>query len=265
MTVARHDGASSLNRFIAAIAVLAPAAMDLVGCGPSYSPDTYSTNAVQQANKVDPGVIIGVRPVAISAQGTVGGVAGAAAGGIAGSQVGAGTTSAFAAIGGSLIGGIAGVTAEHVVGDTNGFEYIVRKANGDMVSVAQKDPKPLPVGQKVLVISGAQARIVPDYTVPADGPAKAEANAAPEARPASPSGSEPASPPSGPVSSPPQSAGAPAPIAPPVAIAPSVAVPPPVSVPSATAAPGVPSVVVDPLQVPAAFGASPKPPALAQP
>ena len=156
-----------LKRLCAAVFVVG-----LAGCGPSYSPDTYASNAVQQANKVEAGVIVGVRPVAITAQGTVGGVAGAAAGGVAGSQVGAGPASAFGAIGGSLIGGLAGVAAEHATGDTNGYEYIVRKPNGDMVSVAQKEAKALPIGQKVLVIAGAQARIVPDYTVPVEPPAK---------------------------------------------------------------------------------------------
>jgi outer membrane lipoprotein SlyB len=125
-----------------------------------------------------------VRPVQISAQGTVGGVAGAAAGGVAGSQVGVGATSAFTAIGGSLVGGIAGVATEHIVGDTNGFEYMVRKANGDLISVAQKEDKPLRVGQKVLVIAGPQARIVPDYTVPFDAPAKTSAKQAVSAQPA---------------------------------------------------------------------------------
>jgi outer membrane lipoprotein SlyB len=157
-----------LFRPIAAVVVLCLA---LSGCGPSYSPDTYATNAAQQANKVEPGAIAGVRPVHISASGTVGGVAGAAAGGVAGSQIGTGGTSAFTAIGGSLVGGLAGVATEHIIGDTNGFEYIVRKANGEMISVTQKDEKPLWVGQKVLVIAGPQARIVPDYTVPNDKPA----------------------------------------------------------------------------------------------
>jgi outer membrane lipoprotein SlyB len=181
-----------LKRLLFALASLASGAVVLAGCGPNYSPDTYSSNAVQQANKVDEGVIIGVRPVQISAQGVVGGVAGAAAGGAAGSQVGAGASSTFGAIGGSLIGGIAGVTAEHIVGDADGFEYVVRKGNGDMVSVAQKDKKPLPIGQKVLVIAGAQARIVPDYTVPPDPsktsvkpePPPAGADAAPHSPPA---------------------------------------------------------------------------------
>jgi outer membrane lipoprotein SlyB len=175
MPVAGNDGVSSLIRVPFLVTIGAAACVMLSGCGPNYSPNTYATNAVQQANKVDSGVIVGVRPVEISASGTVGGVAGAAAGGVAGSQVGVGATSALGAIGGSIVGGIAGVTAEHVVGDSNGFEYIVRKANGDLVSVAQKDEKPLFVGQKVLVIAGAQARIVPDYTVPFDTPPKAAA------------------------------------------------------------------------------------------
>ena len=162
-------------RLLAALTVLVSVMFALAGCGPSYSPNTYASNAAQQANKVEEGVIAGVRPVQISAQGTVGGVAGAAAGGVAGSQVGAGPSSAFGAIGGSILGGMAGVATEHIIGDTNGFEYIVRKANGDMLSVAQKDEKPLRVGQKVLVIAGPQARIVPDYTVPFDTPPKTAA------------------------------------------------------------------------------------------
>jgi outer membrane lipoprotein SlyB len=140
----------------------------LSGCGPSYSPDTYASNAVQQANKVEQGVVIGVRQVGVSASGTVGTVAGAAAGGIAGSQVGIGPVSAITALGGSLVGGFAGSAAEHVSADTAAFEYIVRKPNGDLVSVTQKDKTPLALGQKVLVIAGNQARVVPDYTLPPD-------------------------------------------------------------------------------------------------
>ena len=141
-----------------------------VGCGPDYSPNTYASNAVQQANKVDQGVIVGVREVGVSASGTTGAVIGGAAGGIAGAQAGTGATSAFGALGGALVGGIAGSAAEHVVGDTRAFEYIVRKPNGDLLSVTQKDAEALAIGQKVLVIAGNQARVVPDYTVPGQIP-----------------------------------------------------------------------------------------------
>jgi outer membrane lipoprotein SlyB len=139
----------------------------LTGCKPDYSPNTYSSTAVQQAAKVDQGVVVGVREVAVSANTSVGTVTGAAAGGIAGSQIGGGVTGAFGALGGGLVGGLAGSAAEHVQGDTRAFEYIVRKTTGgDLISVTQKDDQPLALGQHVLVISGQQARIVPDYTTP---------------------------------------------------------------------------------------------------
>jgi outer membrane lipoprotein SlyB len=170
------------------------------GCGPTYSPDTYASNAAQQANKVEQGVVVGVRTVGVSAAGTVGTVTGAAAGGIAGSQAIGGPVSAFTALGGALVGGIAGSTVEHATADTMAFEYIVRKPNGDLVSVTQKDKTPLALGQHVLVIAGNQARVVPDYTVPpsikaaeaakapeavrAPDPAKVPEQAAPDAKPA---------------------------------------------------------------------------------
>jgi outer membrane lipoprotein SlyB len=168
--------------------ILALVLAGVSGCGPSYSPDTYASNAAQQANKVDQGVIVGVRNVAVSAAGTVGTVTGAAAGGIAGSQVGVGPVSAFTSLGGALVGGVGGSAVEHVTADTTAFEYIVRKPNGDLVSVTQRDKTPLALGQKVLVISGNQARVVPDYTVPPLTPpaqaaeaAKAKADAAAQA------------------------------------------------------------------------------------
>jgi outer membrane lipoprotein SlyB len=143
----------------------------LAGCGPKYSPNTYSSAAVQQANKVDRGVIIGARRVDVAAPGVVGAATGGAAGGIAGSQVGgSGTASAFGALGGALIGGLVGTGVEHVAEDTFAYEYIVKKPNGDLVSVTQKDRVPLHIGENVLVISGSQARIVPDYTQPSPPP-----------------------------------------------------------------------------------------------
>lgn len=143
----------------------------LTGCTPDYSPNTYSNTAVQQANKVEPAVVVGFRQVEISANGTVGAVTGGAAGGILGSQTGAGgISSALAAVGGSVVGSLVGTTIEHASGDTTGWEYIVRKTDGDLLSVTQREPAPIPLGQKVLVITGNQARIVPDYSVAIDLP-----------------------------------------------------------------------------------------------
>ena len=142
------------------------AALTLAACAPSYSPNTYNADAVQQASKVDQAVVVGVRQVGVSANGTTGAVVGGAAGGILGSQVpGSSLGTAFGALGGTLIGGIVGTTVAHGADDTTAVEYIVRKTNGDLLSVAQRDKIPLVLGEHVLLIAGKQARIVPDYTV----------------------------------------------------------------------------------------------------
>ena len=142
--------------------------MALAACSPDYSPNTYASGAVQQANKVDQGVVVGRRLVGVTSAGTAGAVTGAAAGGIAGSQAGGGVTSAFGALGGGLVGGVVGSAVEKTAGQTKAYEYVVRKPNGDLLSVTQQDDKPLEIGQKVLLIAGSQARIVPDYTVAVD-------------------------------------------------------------------------------------------------
>jgi outer membrane lipoprotein SlyB len=156
---------TNLSRFIKIC--LTAIALSAAGCSPDYSPNTYNSNAVQQANKVEQGVVVGVREVGVKAAGTTGAVTGGAAGGIVGSQTpGGSVATAFGTLGGTLVGGIVGTTVEHATDDTKAFEYIVRKPNGDLVSVTQKDDVPLALGQKVLVIAGNQARIVPDYTTP---------------------------------------------------------------------------------------------------
>lgn len=141
--------------------------LGLVACGPRYSPDAYATRAVQQMASVEQGVVIGRRQVLIQAEGSTGAAAGGAAGGIIGSQTpGGNMAGAIGAVGGALLGGLLGTAAERVAGDTTAYEYIVRKTDGQMVSVTQRDPQPLEVGLRVLVIAGPQARIVADYTEP---------------------------------------------------------------------------------------------------
>ncbi|HLG88123.1 MAG TPA: hypothetical protein VKZ79_13110 [Alphaproteobacteria bacterium] len=163
----------------------------LAACGPDYSPNTYSSAAVQHAEKVDQGVVVGVRVVSITADSTIGTATGGAAGGIAGSQIGQGPISALGAVGGTVAGGLVGNAIAHSTDDTFGYEYIVRKPNGDLLSVTQKDLHPLDIGQHVLIIEGPQARIVPDYTVQVAGTSQAgdaqkssEARKSPEEKPA---------------------------------------------------------------------------------
>ncbi|NKE44966.1 hypothetical protein HB662_09260 [Roseomonas frigidaquae] len=142
-------------------------ALALAACRPSYSPDDYATAAVQQMNRVEQAVIIGRRQVTVTAEGNTGAATGGAAGGILGSQApGGNMAGAIGAVGGALVGGLFGAATERVAGNTTAYEYIVRKPNGDLLSVTQRDEIALAIGERVLVIAGAQARIVPDYTQP---------------------------------------------------------------------------------------------------
>ncbi len=168
----------------------------LAGCGSSYSPDTYATRAVQQANRVEQGVIIGVRQVNVSADGTAGAATGGALGGVVGGVAGAqgspsGVTTAVGSIGGAVVGGLFGTAAEHMISDTTAYEYVVRNTRGELMSVTQKDATPLAVGQRVLLIAGAQARIVPDYTTP-DAANQTPAPAGGSGAPATPANAAPA-------------------------------------------------------------------------
>jgi outer membrane lipoprotein SlyB len=193
-----HQAAIFVMRFLS-FAVTAVMLATLAGCAPDYSPNTYGGNAVQQANKVESAVVVGFRQVRITAGGTVGAVSGGAAGGVLGAQAEpSGIVSALGAVGGTVVGGLVGTTIEHVGGDTTGWEYIVRKSNGDLLSVTQREPAPIPLGQKVLVITGTQARIVPDYSValdptpaPATGTDKTGAKETPAAPPLPVAASQP--------------------------------------------------------------------------
>ena len=220
----------------------------LAGCRADYSPDTYATRAVQQANKVEQGMVVGRRDVAVTAEGSTGAAAGAAAGGVIGAQTpGGGIGAALGGVGGALVGGLIGTTAEHVAGDTRAFEYVVRTHKDDLISVTQRDTTPLVVGQRVLVISGNQARIVPDYTTQPPATPAAAAAAAATARPVEPVAPSPAT--ASPVAS-----GAPPVPAPPVIVPPPP--PPEAATPSSAASQAAQSALTSQLP-PVAQGIAP--------
>lgn len=138
--------------------------LTLSGCASNtFSPNTYSSNAVQLANRVESGTIIGFREVKISANGSIGAVTGGAVGGVLGAEY---ANSALVAVAGTTMGGMLGNALEHAARDTTGWEYIIRKENSEMLSVTQREQTPLLLAQRVLVILGPQARVVPDYSVP---------------------------------------------------------------------------------------------------
>ncbi|HEV2674912.1 MAG TPA: hypothetical protein VGV37_10255 [Aliidongia sp.] len=143
---------------------LAAVALMLSACQHGYSPDRYSTASMQQATKVDRAVVQSVRLVDVDGTAGAGALVGGAAGGIGGASFGSGGGSAAAALGGVLVGAAIGALVEKSATETQAFEYIVMKQSGDLMSVTQKDAQPLAVGQKVMLIYGIKARLIPDTT-----------------------------------------------------------------------------------------------------
>jgi outer membrane lipoprotein SlyB len=83
-------------------------------------------------------------------------------------------STALGAVGGALLGSLVGTAAERASANTDAVEYIIRKTDGELVSVTQRDQVPIPLGTSVLVITGNQARVVPDYiSTQAEAPARA--------------------------------------------------------------------------------------------
>ena len=158
----------SRHRLIVTVALAC--AVSVVGaCQNQYSTATYGPGAAQRAVRIDRAVVESFRVVDIREPGLGSGIGllgGAAAGGLVGNQIGKGGGNALATLGGVLVGGAAGVLAEKSITDAQAFEYVLRKENGELISVTQQDPQPLPVGQRVLVMYGAKVRVVPDNTAP---------------------------------------------------------------------------------------------------
>lgn len=138
-------------------------------CSQNVSPTTYQVSEVGRASKVIPGVIIAKRSVTIDANSGAGGLTGVAAGATAGSTVGGGGVShILGALGGAVIGGLAGDKIDKSINQHRGLEYIIKLKNGKTISVVQADEMKFALKQRVLVIYGEKTRIIPDETLNAD-------------------------------------------------------------------------------------------------
>ena len=132
----------------------------MTGCSDSSSTATLSPSAMRQANKVDRAVVASYRQVEVSDPSHGLGVAG---GETVGSMIGSGNAGqATAAMTGLLIAGPLVPALQHTYADAPAYEYVLRKSNGDTVTLAQKQNEPYEVGQHVLIYYGVQARIVAD-------------------------------------------------------------------------------------------------------
>lgn len=140
----------------------------LNGCF-STSPSNVKTSDTQTINNIDYGIIIASMPVEIKGEGNwMGTAAGAMIGGLLGTKICGeeeiiGTKCQdIGLIFGTIGGAAAGTVTQALLGNHNGFQYIIKIENKEKdLAFIQGDKKPLKDGQQVIIIYGDVVRIVP--------------------------------------------------------------------------------------------------------
>jgi outer membrane lipoprotein SlyB len=160
------------------------------GCARDLSSDMYTSDSTLSFTLE--GVIVAARPVKIKDTDKMGNntgvmLAGGAMGAALGSGVGGGSGATMAVVGGAIAGGLAGAAIQGKLGESKGFEYIVKvdaskikdgyydgnasirnavstARAGGLVTVVQGADNALGQGQRVYVIySENRTRVVPAY------------------------------------------------------------------------------------------------------
>ena len=140
----------------------------LVSCF-STNPKNVKTSDAQKISKVDYGRIISSLPVKIKGEGNwVGATAGAMIGGLLGTQLCGdkeivGTKCQdIGVIFGAIGGAAAGTVTQAMLGNHDGFQYIIDVDNSDNDSAfVQGDTEAILDGQRVVIIYGEDVRILP--------------------------------------------------------------------------------------------------------
>lgn len=133
------------------------------GCASNISPTSYSVGSVGQVNRTVAAKVISVRPVQINGNTGAGGTVGGALGATAGSSIGGGDRAHIAgALAGAVVGAIAGAAIEQNASKQSGLEYVVQTENNNLMTIVQGHDPAFAVNDKVLVLYGSPARLIPD-------------------------------------------------------------------------------------------------------
>jgi outer membrane lipoprotein SlyB len=168
MTQLNMKGYSPMKNKLIITSVVAASVL-LSACAPKLGGNDYSASSVGEMSQTYKGVIVSMRKVAINAGDAstpgVGALAGGLAGGALGQAAGGGRGRVITTVGGALLGAFAGHAVGQAATGQDGFEYSVKLANGDLVTVSQGADPVLAVGQSVLVIKSdrGRSRVVADH------------------------------------------------------------------------------------------------------
>lgn len=136
------------------IAFMLVAVIAISGCADSKSGDrdTYSSKEVNKVSKVIRGQIIEVNAVEIKGDKVVGTTTGVIIGAVAEAFIG-GTTTVNVIMGttGAVAGGYAGYKISGIMNDGEGYEYIIKLDDGDVIRIVQEKTNKLYFGDRVVI------------------------------------------------------------------------------------------------------------------
>ena len=137
----------------------------LTACGIGNTNTTYTRGQIGRQGSTSIGRIVAMTQIDIAGTDSgVGTAVGAVAGGVAGGALaspshgwyrhsrGRRAVGTLGALGGAVVGGIAGNLAEKALTKDTAFEFLVEKPNGSVVSIVQTNELGLREGDKVILI-----------------------------------------------------------------------------------------------------------------
>ena len=145
-----------------ALLALLPLALSFNACTSNIGANDYFTSGVRQVGRAMGCTVLSVRQVVVRSDNNVGMIAGAGAGGLAGSMVGGNdTTKILGALGGAVVGGIAGDAAQSGLSKQEGYEYVVKTDNGNVMTITQGNDVLMTAGERCYLLYGKEARVIP--------------------------------------------------------------------------------------------------------
>lgn len=153
-----------MNQRLLAVLILSGLILSLTGCT-RRDGNTYSPQSLGRIGRADTGVVVHVRLVNVEGTTRTGTMLGGITGAALGNDLGRGNSDAIEILstaGGAIIGGMAGAGTEEMITRTTAYEYIVEMDSGHKETIVQRDRQPISHGARVILLSGPDAKIIPD-------------------------------------------------------------------------------------------------------
>lgn len=153
-----------MKRRLITVVFISGLILSSVGCS-SRDGNTYSPQSLGRVGRADTGTVVNVRLVNVDGTTQTGTILGGITGSALGYEIGKGSGDAIKILGtagGAMVGGLVGGGTEKMITRTTAYEYIVEMDSGHLETIVQRDDTSIAHGQRVILLKGPDAKIIPD-------------------------------------------------------------------------------------------------------